>query len=74
MNKENDLIVMCDECGSKYLKSKSKMTALCPECAHILYGYAKCNHQFKDGKCIFCFWDGSKSEYLKSLICNDKQK
>ena len=36
MNKEHYLT--CDECGSEFLKSSSKMMALCPECAHILYG------------------------------------
>ena len=73
MNKENDLVVVCDECGSEYLKSKSMMKALCPECSHILYGYENCNHKFKDGRCLFCFWDGSRSKFIKSLIDSDKK-
>ena len=68
MNENQDLIAICEECGSEFKKAKSKMTALCPECAHILYGYENCNHVFEDGKCIYCFWDGSRSEYIQSLI------
>ena len=63
---------VCDECGSKFIKAKSKMMSLCPECAHILYGYENCNHQFKDGKCELCHWDGSRSDYIKKLVENDK--
>lgn len=63
MNKEHYLT--CDECGSEFLKSSSKMMALCPECAHILYGYPNCPHTFKNGRCIYCHWDGSQSEYIK---------
>lgn len=58
-------IIICDECGSEFLKTTSKMNRLCPECAHILYGYPNCNHVFKNGKCIYCFWSGKKSEYIK---------
>ena len=61
------LIAVCDECGSEYLASTSKMASLCPECAHVLYGYENCNHVFKDGKCTLCLWDGSRSEYIRSL-------
>ena len=63
---ENEIII-CDECGSEFLKSASKMMQLCPECAHILYGYPKCNHIFENGKCMFCFWDGKQSEYIRAL-------
>ena len=38
---------------------------LCPECAHILYGYQNCPHHFQNGRCVNCYWDGSKSEYIK---------
>lgn len=34
---ENSDIEVCDECGSEYLTSTSKMKKLCPECASILY-------------------------------------
>ncbi len=58
----------CVECGSKYLKITSKMMALCPECASILYGYENCKHVFKDGKCKKCLWNGSRSDYIKYLL------
>jgi hypothetical protein len=57
-------VAVCDGCGSEYLASSSKMASLCPECAHVLYGYEKCNHVFKDGKCVLCLWDGSRSTYI----------
>ncbi|MCM1270563.1 MAG: hypothetical protein NC247_08090 [Ruminococcus flavefaciens] len=65
---ENSDIEVCDECGSEYLTSTSKMKKLCPECASILYGYEICKHIFKDGKCIKCSWDGQRSDYFKSLL------
>ena len=43
------------------------MMGLCPECAHILYGYPNCAHHFHDGRCVNCYWDGSKSVYIKKL-------
>lgn len=58
---------ICDECGSEYLKSSSKMDSLCPECAHILYGYPNCEHVFEDGRCIHCYWNGKSSAYIKGL-------
>src|ERR1700755_3204506 len=36
----------CDECGSDYFPDASPMAALCPECAHYLYGYQNCAHAF----------------------------
>ena len=64
----NDIeIRICVECGSQFLKSKSKMKNLCPECASILYGYENCKHIFKNGRCIKCFWNGSRSDYIKLL-------
>jgi len=50
MSKEN--IEVCDECKSEYYRSSSKMTNLCPNCAHILYDYENCNHKFENGRCI----------------------
>ena len=64
---ENNIIGTCAECGSEFLKSKSKMEELCPECAYWLYGYENCKHIFKDGKCTICLWNGNKSDYIKSL-------
>ena len=43
------------------------MMGLCPECAHVLYGYPNCDHHFQDGRCVNCYWDGSKSVYIKKL-------
>jgi hypothetical protein len=64
---------ICDECGSEYYRDTSKMTSLCTECAHILYGYEKCKHAFKDGRCINCYWDGSTSHFLNSIREKPKQ-
>ena len=69
---EKDTAV-CDECGSEYFASKSKMASLCPECAHVLYGYENCDHVFENGKCALCLWDGSVSEYIKGLKNSDEQ-
>ena len=60
-------LAVCDECGSLFLKGSSKMMGLCPECAHVLYGYPNCPHHFQNGRCVNCCWDGSKSEYIKHL-------
>ena len=67
-----DMIRICDECGSEYLAATSKMSSLCPECAHVLYGYENCDHVFKDGKCTLCLWDGSRSDYINKLLKNSK--
>ena len=65
---KNKNIIICDECGSEYLKETAKMTSLCPECSHILYGYENCEHIFENGKCIKCLWNGQHSEYIKTLL------
>ena len=57
---------VCVECGSRFLKSASAMKELCPECASVLYGYKNCEHVFRDGVCIKCLWDGSRSGYIRS--------
>ena len=62
----------CEECGSQFVKTSSKMISLCPECAHILYGYPNCNNTLKNGKCIHCGWDKSRSQYITSLLDNDE--
>ena len=67
MTTDNKKTGICDECGSEFLRSCSEMKGLCPECAHILYGYENCDHVFKDGRCIRCLWNGNKSEYIRSL-------
>jgi hypothetical protein len=60
----------CDECGSLFFPKTSRMDALCPECSHLLYGYAACLHTFVDGRCSKCHWDGSVSEFCKKLKGN----
>ncbi len=56
-------IKTCDECGSTFYPDSSDMSSLCPECAHKLYGYKNCEHEFKNGRCLKCFWDGSTSDF-----------
>jgi predicted RNA-binding Zn-ribbon protein involved in translation (DUF1610 family) len=58
---------VCDECGSFFLPSSSRMASLCPECSHHLYGYPNCPHEATDGRCKRCGWDGSVSPYVASL-------
>ena len=65
-------LAICDECGSLFFKGSSQMMGLCPECAHVLYGYPNCDHHFQDGRCVNCYWDGSESAYIKSLKRNWK--
>lgn len=60
-------IVICEECLSQYYKNASMMTELCPECSHILYNYINCEHSFQNGHCLYCYWDGSQSDYIKSI-------
>ncbi|HKP83997.1 MAG TPA: hypothetical protein VJT69_18415 [Pyrinomonadaceae bacterium] len=57
----------CVECGSDYFMNLARMTELCPECAHVLYGHEPCPHSFVNGRCSRCYWDGSKSRYIKQL-------
>lgn len=66
---EKELYV-CDECGSLFYKKVSEMESLCPECAHILYGYPNCAHHFQNSRCVNCYWGGSKSKYIKHLELN----
>ena len=63
----NRNINTCDECNSQYYSDTSEMSSLCPECSHILYGYKNCEHQFENGRCIKCFWNGKKSDYILKL-------
>ncbi|OON70355.1 hypothetical protein B0919_06430 [Hymenobacter sp. CRA2] len=57
----------CGECGSLYFADASKIMALCPECAHWLYGYSNCNHTMEQDRCLRCYWDGSVTSYVQSL-------
>lgn len=61
---------MCDECGSAYEQSSSQMSSVCPECAHYIYGYENCAHEFSNGQCNKCKWDGSTTPYIESIKSN----
>jgi hypothetical protein len=50
------------------------MDALCPECAHHLYGYPNCDHAFVNDGCSRCGWDGSRSRYIRSLLGHQGQR
>lgn len=60
-------ISSCDECNSDYYTDISQMTNLCPECSYILYGCQNCNHNFENGRCWKCFWNGNTSDYIQNL-------
>lgn len=66
---ENQLrnINSCNECNSDYYTDISQMANLCPECSYILYGYQNCNHDFENGRCRKCFWNGNMSDYIQNL-------
>lgn len=57
----------CDECRSEFYADASAMAGLCPECAHMIYGYPNCEHAFVEGRCVKCRWDGSVSDFVRSL-------
>jgi len=64
----------CDECGSDYFAATSQMSQLCPECAHLLYGYPPCAHEFSQGRCVSCGWNGSVSAYLRGLLAKQSEQ
>jgi hypothetical protein len=59
--------VCCSECEGSFEQSSSKMVKLCPECAHYIYGYKNCVHEFSNNRCLKCKWDGSTSKFFESL-------
>lgn len=67
MRMEHRVTNACDECGSSYFITASRMAALCPECAHYLYGYPACAHVMVAGRCESCGWDGSHSAYVAAI-------
>ena len=69
----NKNVKVCDECGSEYLASTSKMASLCPECTHVLYGYENCDHVFKDGK-LFAITEAMSEAEAVSLAKNSTFK
>lgn len=58
---------LCSECESEYYIDSSEMSYLCPECSFHLYNYENCLHDFKNGRCIHCHWNGNTSVYVRSL-------
>lgn len=62
---EEHIIKTCDECESEYYAHTSRMVNLCAECAHVLYGHENCMHEFKEGRCIKCFWNGKSSKFIQ---------
>jgi len=65
-NNKNKMNI-CDECKSDFLTVSSEMPNLCPECAYWLYGYKKCTHEFINGRCIKCHWNGNTSDYTENI-------
>jgi hypothetical protein len=59
-------ISICIECESEYFTKSSKMNGLCVECSHQLYDYKNCAHEFNNGRCTKCYWNGNTSEYIKN--------
>jgi len=60
-------ILVCSECKSEYFKETSEMEGMCPNCAHYLYGYQNCIHEFVNDRCINCYWNGCSSNYVNGL-------
>jgi len=65
MNREK---IVCAECESEYFKDSSEMMELCSNCANKLYGHPNCEHDFENGNCVKCGWNGMTSEYLKNRM------
>lgn len=70
MAQNNSGDLCCDECGSDYNSARSPMASLCPECADWLYGYPPCAHEFVNGRCSRCGWDGAVSAHVLELRRN----
>jgi hypothetical protein len=68
------VIGYCVECESQYYRNKKKMAELCPECSYILYGYENCTHNFDNGRCLNCYWDGSVPDYVNGLKQSNKKQ
>lgn len=66
MTNKNVDTEICSECKSDFYVATSEMKNVCPECAFYLYGYKNCNHQFENGRCVNCYWDGNRSNYIKN--------
>lgn len=67
LNSSSRKLSTCAECDSAYYTDTSEENDLCPECSHMLYGFRNCMHQFENGRCIKCFWNGKTSEYIRKL-------
>ncbi len=60
--------INCIECESEYFEDSSEMAELCPDCTHKLYDYPNCEHDFENGNCLKCGWNGETSDFLKNQI------
>ncbi|MGV3612387.1 MAG: hypothetical protein ACO1N0_15620 [Fluviicola sp.] len=60
-------LAVCEECESDYFAKTSEMMSMCPDCSHYLYNYPNCVHEFENGRCIHCYWNGNTSEYLRKI-------
>ncbi len=67
MDLNKSLITVCDECNSEFYTDSSVMKNLCPECAHYIYGYENCFHEFVNKHCVKCYWNGNSTEYINTL-------
>lgn len=64
---DENIISICDEYGSKFIKLCSKIVRICLECAYILYSYLNYVHTFKKSRFIYHYWNVSRSKYIKHL-------
>ncbi|GAA3732253.1 hypothetical protein GCM10022422_13230 [Flavobacterium ginsengisoli] len=72
MDLNKSSIIVCDECRSEFYVDSSVMKNLCPECAHYIYGYENCKHEFNNDRCSKCYWNGNSSDYINRLKSTDK--
>lgn len=49
------------------------MLSLCPECSHLIYGYENCTHEFEDGRCKLCGWNGHRSRRTQSRFLENQR-
>ncbi|THU38123.1 hypothetical protein FAM09_15680 [Niastella caeni] len=56
-------------CGTNPLQKFTSIYILFTWCLppFLLFGYKNCEHEFDNGRCIKCFWNGKESEYIHKL-------
>lgn len=60
---ECNKLSICDECKSELYADSQSLKSLCPNCAHHLYRYANCKHEFENDKCVKRYWNRNTSKY-----------